>query len=72
MMYALLAAATIPTPSPAQLRYMATDFIALIHFNMATFSRCASDPSEFNPTKLDRNSGRRVSWRWASGRLCWL
>ena len=38
MMYALLAAATIPTPSPAQLRYMATDFIALIHFNMGTFA----------------------------------
>ena len=38
MMYALLAAATIPTPSPAQRRYMATDFIALIHFNMGTFA----------------------------------
>ena len=38
MMHALLAAATIPTPSPAQLRYMATDFIALIHFNMGTFA----------------------------------
>ena len=37
-MYALLAAATIPTPSPAQLRYMATDFIALIHFNLGTFA----------------------------------
>ena len=33
MMHALLAAATIPTPSPAQLRYMATDFIALIHID---------------------------------------
>ena len=38
MMIALLAAATIPTPTPAQLRYMATDFIALIHFNMGTFA----------------------------------
>ena len=28
----------LPTPSPAQLRYQDTDFIALIHFNMATFA----------------------------------
>jgi hypothetical protein len=29
---------TIPVPSPAQLRYQSTDFIALIHFNMGTFA----------------------------------
>ena len=28
----------IITPSPAQLRYQSTDFIALIHFNMGTFA----------------------------------
>jgi hypothetical protein len=28
----------IPTPSAAQLRYQETDFVALIHFNMATFA----------------------------------
>ena len=44
-MIALLAAATIPTPSPAQLRYMATDFIALIHFNMGTFAH-NGDPAD--------------------------
>jgi len=27
------AAATIPTPTPAQARYQDTDFVALIHFN---------------------------------------
>jgi ABC-type spermidine/putrescine transport system permease subunit II len=28
---------TIPVPSAAQLRYQSTDFVALIHFNMATY-----------------------------------
>ena len=28
----------IPVPSPAQLRYQSTDFVALIHFNMGTFA----------------------------------
>jgi alpha-L-fucosidase len=32
-------ASTIPTPSAPQLRYQSTDFVALIHFNMATFSK---------------------------------
>mgnify|MGYP006136651437 CR=1 FL=1 len=32
------AAATIPTPTPAQARYQDTDFVALIHFNMGTFA----------------------------------
>ena len=34
-----LAGLAIPTPTPAQLRYTSTDFVALIHFNMATFFR---------------------------------
>jgi alpha-L-fucosidase len=29
----------IPTPSAPQVRYQSTDFVALIHFNMATFAR---------------------------------
>jgi alpha-L-fucosidase len=38
----------VPIPSAPQLRYQSTDFVALIHFNMATFARdgdpgCASD-----------------------------
>lgn len=38
----------IPIPSAPQLRYQSTDFVALIHFNMATFARdgdpgCAPD-----------------------------
>jgi len=32
------AAADLPVPSPAQLRYQSTDFVALIHFNMGTFA----------------------------------
>ena len=28
----------LPVPSPAQLRYQDTDFVALIHFNMGTFA----------------------------------
>lgn len=32
-------ASMIPTPSAPQLRYQSTDFVALIHFNMATFAR---------------------------------
>mmetsp|Transcript_31928 Transcript_31928/g.71728 ORF Transcript_31928/g.71728 Transcript_31928/m.71728 type:complete len:491 (+) Transcript_31928:71-1543(+) len=32
-------ASMIPVPSPAQLRYQSTDFVALIHFNMATFAK---------------------------------
>ena len=38
MVLALQAAAGMPVPSPAQLRYQSTDFVALIHFNMATFA----------------------------------
>mmetsp|Transcript_3393 Transcript_3393/g.7325 ORF Transcript_3393/g.7325 Transcript_3393/m.7325 type:complete len:199 (+) Transcript_3393:172-768(+) len=30
---------TIPVPSAPQLRYQSTDFVALIHFNMATFAK---------------------------------
>eukprot|EP01052_Picozoa_sp_SAG31_P004250 SAG31_NODE_174_length_21353_cov_23.387974_20_plen_763_part_00 len=33
----------IPMPSPSQARYQQTDFVALIHFNMATFVR-SGDP----------------------------
>lgn len=29
----------IPVPSAAQLRYQSTDFVALIHFNMATYAK---------------------------------
>ncbi|CAE7474256.1 FUC1 [Symbiodinium sp. KB8] len=32
------AVAGLPVPSPAQLRYQSTDFVALIHFNMGTFA----------------------------------
>eukprot|EP00929_Paragymnodinium_shiwhaense_P002126 TRINITY_DN102321_c0_g1_i1.p1 TRINITY_DN102321_c0_g1~~TRINITY_DN102321_c0_g1_i1.p1 ORF type:complete len:494 (+),score=95.62 TRINITY_DN102321_c0_g1_i1:103-1584(+) len=32
------ASKVIPTPSAAQLRYQSSDFVALIHFNMATFA----------------------------------
>ena len=35
---AAAAGVDIVTPSPAQLRYQDTDFIALIHFNMGTFA----------------------------------
>lgn len=31
-------ATVLPIPSAAQLRYQSTDFVALIHFNMATFA----------------------------------
>lgn len=31
-------ATPIPVPTPAQLRYQSTDFVALIHFNMGTFA----------------------------------
>lgn len=33
-----LVASDVVTPSPPQLRYQSTDFIALIHFNMGTFA----------------------------------
>ncbi|CAK9036940.1 unnamed protein product [Durusdinium trenchii] len=31
-------AADLPVPTPAQVRYQSTDFVALIHFNMGTFA----------------------------------
>ena len=51
---------------------------ALIHFNMATYGACHTDPSAFNPTKLDtdqwaqsfeafgaRGWARSSGWVWA-------
>jgi hypothetical protein len=40
-------------PTPAQLAWSDMEIGALIHFNMATTGSCSTDPSTFNPTKLD-------------------
>eukprot|EP01062_Namystynia_karyoxenos_P007688 TRINITY_DN12701_c0_g1_i1.p1 TRINITY_DN12701_c0_g1~~TRINITY_DN12701_c0_g1_i1.p1 ORF type:complete len:478 (+),score=111.41 TRINITY_DN12701_c0_g1_i1:82-1434(+) len=48
---ALAAGAVIPTPTPAQLRYQSTDFVALIHFNMGTYAHNGDpccDPSNWD------------------------
>lgn len=47
----LTCAAALPVPSPAQLRYQDTDFVALITFNMGTFAHNGDpccDPSNWN------------------------
>jgi alpha-L-fucosidase len=38
---------TIPVPSAAQLRYQSTDFVALIHFNMATYAKDGDPGCDF-------------------------